>query len=373
MTQSDLLQSLLDDADVHLNGDRPWDIQFHDQRLPVRVLSGGSLALGEAYMDGWWDCSELDQFFFRVLRADLQDRIRSWKVLPRLLFAALIGRGRRTRAFEVGEQHYDIGNDLYKAMLDSRMIYSCGYWKDATTLDQAQVAKLELICRKLELKPGMRLLDIGSGWGGLAIYAAQNYGVSVVGLTVSKEQFSWAVERAKGLPIEFRLQDYRDLKEPFDAVASVGMFEHVGPKFYRTFFEVVHRCLADEGLFLLHTIGGNTSALTGDPWIEKYIFPNGLVPSITQISKALEKLFVVEDWANFGAHYDPTLMAWHRNFERNWDRLASRYGERFHRRWRYYLLSCAGSFRARYNNLWQIVLSKQGCVGGYEVPLRNED
>ncbi|MDE3245209.1 MAG: cyclopropane fatty acyl phospholipid synthase [Acidobacteriota bacterium] len=365
MTKLALLQSLLEDA-ARLNGDAPWDIQVHDERLASRVLSGGSLALGEAYMDGWWDCMELDQLIFRVLRADLQNRIRSWKVLPRLLYAALIGRGRRYRAFEVGERHYDLGNDLYEAMLDPRMVYSCGYWEDATTLEQAQLAKLDLICRKLRLKPGMRLLDIGCGWGGLAIHAAQAYGVSAVGLTVSKEQLALAKERGKGLPVEFRLQDYRDLRESFDAVASVGMFEHVGPRFYRTFFKVVHRCLPEDGLFLLHTIGGNSTALTGDPWIEKHIFPNGLIPSIAQISAALEGLFVVEDWCNFGADYDPTLMAWHRNFEAHWDRLKSRYDERFHRKWRYYLLSCAGSFRARYNNLWQIVLTKHGRVGGYE-------
>jgi len=366
MTQKDFLQSLLDEADVRLGGDRPWDIQVHDPRLYARLLSGGSMALGESYMDGWWDAEQLDETFNRILRSKLQRKVRSIRTVPHVLHAALTNRSRKSRAFKIGEHHYDLGNDLYEAMLDKRMIYSCAYWKNAATLDEAQEAKLDLICRKARLAPGMRVLDIGCGWGGLAQFMAERYGVSAVGVTVSKEQAALARERVAGLPVEIRLQDYRDLDERFDAIVSVGMYEHVGHKNYRTYFDVARRCLSDDGLFVLHTIGGNESAVTGDPWIEKYIFPNSLIPSPAQTTRALEGRFVIEDWHNFGTYYDPTLMAWFANFDAAWPRLKDRYGERFYRMWKYYLLACAGGFRARHNNLWQLVLSRNGLAGGYE-------
>jgi cyclopropane-fatty-acyl-phospholipid synthase len=250
-------------------------------------------------------------------------------------------------------------------MLDTRMVYSCGYWREARTLEAAQEAKLDLICRKLGLKEGDRLLDIGCGWGGLAKFAAERYGATVVGLTVSKEQAALARERCKGLPIEIRVQDYRTLSERFDHIASVGMFEHVGVKNYRTYFEVARRCLKEEGLFLLHTIGGNRSVRSVEPWIGKYIFPGGMLPSVAQIGAGIERLFVMEDWHNFGSYYDTTLLAWWHNFDAAWPALRAKYGERFYRMWKYYLLICAGTFRARHSELWQIVLSPHGVPGGY--------
>ena len=179
----------------------------------------------------------------------------------------------KARAFQIGEHHYDLGNDLFEKMLDKRMIYSCGYWKNAKTLDEAQEAKLDLICRKLYLKPGMKVLDIGCGWGGFAFFAAEKYGVEVVGVSVSKEQIAYAEAKRGKLPVTFLLQDYRDITGSFDRVVSVGMFEHVGYKNYTEFMTVVNRCMKDDGLCLLHTIGATITSFHPDPWIQKYIFP----------------------------------------------------------------------------------------------------
>lgn len=360
------LQELLSEADVRVNGDRSWDPQVHDSRLYRRVLSGGSLAVGQAYMDGWWDCEALDQFFYRILRARLDEKLSwSWQFLWNLLKAFILNRQSESRAYEVGEEHYDRGNDLFRHMLDDRMVYSCGYWRRADTLDEAQEAKLDLICQKLGLEPGMRVLDIGCGWGSFAKYAAEEYGVKVVGVTISEEQASLARERCADLPVEIRLQDYRKIDETFDRIVSIGMFEHVGHKNHRTYMEAVRRCLRRDGLTMLHTIGNFSSGRVTDPWIDTYIFPNGLIPSATQITQAAEDLFVIEDWHNFGPDYDQTLMAWARNFEASWDVLSDRYSDRFYRMWRYYLHQCAGAFRARRNQLWQIVLSPEGVDGRY--------
>ncbi|WP_204569914.1 cyclopropane fatty acyl phospholipid synthase [Arsenicitalea aurantiaca] len=329
------------------------------------VIAHGALGLGEAYMDGWWDSPALDQMIHRVLRADLPSRIRpDGAVLASMLRGALLNPQRR-HAFEVAERHYDLGNDLYAAMLDPLMVYSCGYWKDAHDLASAQVAKLDLVCRKMGLTPGMRVLDIGSGWGGFLRHAARHYGIAGTGVTVSREQAAFADAHREGLPIETFLMDYQDLEGRFDRIVSIGMFEHVGHKNYRAYLEKARSLLAEDGLMLLHTIGGNLTTTHGDPWLEKYIFPNGMLPSQRQIGQAAEGLFVVEDWHNFGADYDPTLMAWHDNFERAWPQLEGRYGARFRRMWRYYLLSLAAVFRARRAQLWQVVLSPEGVPGGY--------
>jgi len=366
---SRIITDLLGKADIKINGTRPWDMRLHDPRVPERVLASANLGLGESYMDGAWDCDRIDELFTHILRAKLDRQISPAKLILHVLKAKLLNLQTAKRAWQVGEQHYDIDNDLYMAMLDKRMTYTCGYWADgAKTLDEAQEAKLDLICRKLGLKPGMRLLDIGCGWGSLMGFAAERYGVSCVGVTISKEQAQLGAARYKGLPIEFRLLDYRNLNERFDRIASIGMFEHVGPKNYRTYMQVAQRCLTDDGLFLLHTIGKNQRGTAPDPWIDKYIFPNGVIPAISEISEAIGDLFVVEDLHNFGADYDRTLMAWYENFEKAWPRFADKLGQRFYRMWRYYLLSCAGAFRARDIQLWQWVLSKHGVAGGYRRP-----
>ena len=361
------IENLLIQAGVHINGNKPWDIQVHNPKLYSRVLAGGSLALGESYMDRWWDCKALDEFFTRILRIEINTKIRGISnLIVAVLKAKIMNMQNRSKAYEIGENHYDIGNSLYKNMLDKRMVYSCGYWNNAKTLDQAQDAKLDLICKKVGLKPGMTVLDIGCGWGSFARYAAEKYKVNVVGVTVSKEQVVLAKELCKGLPVDIRLQDYRTLNQKFDRIISIGMFEHVGHKNYRKYMKVVHRCLKDDGIFLLHTIAGNKSVAIIDPWINKYIFPNAVLPSAKQITKASEKLFVLEDWHNFGVDYDKTLMEWHNNFTKSWDKIKQDYDDRFYRMWTYYLLCCAGSFRSRKNQLWQIVFSKKGVKGGYK-------
>jgi len=363
----DTAQQLLSLAGVKINGNNPWDISVRNEKFYQRVLSQVNLGLGESYMDGWWDCEKLDEFFSRVIRSQIQNSVKkNWTLIYGILLARMMNMQSRNRAFQIGERHYDLGNELFINMLDKRLVYSCAYWKDAQNLDAAQENKLELICRKLGLQPGMKVLDIGCGWGSFAKYAAEKYQVKVVGITVSKEQVELARTLCVGLPVEIRLQDYREVNEKFDRIVSVGMIEHVGYKNYRTYMEVVHRCLCDDGLFLLHTIGGNKSVKSVDPWINKYIFPNGMLPSIQQLSRSIEGLFVMEDWHNFSADYDKTLMAWYGNLENNWDNLKSKYDERFHRMWKYYLLSCAGSFRARSNQLWQLVLSPKGVGGGYK-------
>ncbi len=358
-------------AGVEIGGGNPWDLQVHDDRFYARLLSGGSLAAGESYMDGWWDAEALDELCCRVHRANLAGRIGDWETMWLALKARVLNRQAKSRAAEVAEEHYDLGNDLYEAMLDPRMQYTCGYWKDAETLEQAQENKLRLICRKLNLNSGMRVLELGGGFGGLAQFMASEYGCDVVSYNISREQVAYGRERRRNLPVRFEHKDYREAAqetEPFDRVVSVGLCEHIGRKNYPGFLALAHGKLKSKGLFLVHTIGGNASFDYTDPWVDKYIFPNGMVPSIAQLGRAMEGLWVVEDWHNFGPDYDKTLMAWWRNFDRAWPLLQQKYSERFYRMWKYYLLGCAGGFRARTLQLWQIVLSK-GDIGAY-TPVR---
>ncbi|HFF8969821.1 MULTISPECIES: cyclopropane fatty acyl phospholipid synthase [Serratia] len=363
-----IVEEMLAEAGVAINGPRAWDIRVHNPALFKRILQEGSLGFGEGYMDGWWECERLDMLFTRILQAGVDERLpKSLSDIARIAYARLFNRQSRKRAWQVGKEHYDIGNDLFRAMLDPYMQYSCGYWKEAQTLEQAQQDKLRMICEKLQLKPGMTLLDIGCGWGGLAQFAAQNYGVSVHGVTISAEQQKLAQERCAGLDVEILLQDYRDLDRQFDRIVSVGMFEHVGPKNYETYFSVAARNLKPDGLFLLHTIGSNQTDLNVDAWIDKYIFPNGCLPSVRHIAEASEGRFVMEDWHNFGADYDRTLMAWLENFKRAWPDLMGGYSERFERMFTYYLNACAGAFRSRNIQLWQVLFSPAGVEGGVRV------
>ena len=367
-TAPSVLSDLLARADVRFNGGRPWDLRVHHPRLYRRLLTEWSLGAGESYVDGDWDCDRLDLLFDRLLRADL-DRtapgLAKLKLVAESLRQRLFNLQTVARAHQVGERHYDVGNDVFEAMLDSRMIYSCGYWQHAQDLEQAQEHKLAMICRKLELQRGETLLDIGCGWGGLARYAAEHHGVRVTGVTISKEQLALAQARCAGLPVTLLLQDYRSLQGRFDKIVSVGMFEHVGLKNYPAYFDTAHRLLAPDGLFLLHSIGVDRRAPHTDPWIERYIFPNGKLPSPAELAAAVEGRFIVEDWHNFGPDYDLTLMAWADRFEAAWPRLGARYDEALRRMFRYYLLSCAGFFRSRQGQLWQLVLSRPQRRGVY--------
>ncbi len=363
------LQEALASADIAIGGSRRWDIHVHDERLYGRLLCDGTLGLGEAYMDGWWDCEAIDEMFFRALRGRLYEHLaRNFRVVLAAAGSMVLNLQTKRRAGRVARQHYDLGNDFFEAMLDPAMQYSCAWFQNTADLATAQRLKMDLICRKLGLQPGMRLLDIGCGWGGLAKYAAQQFGCTVVGITISREQQSYAQTSCRGLPVEVRLQDYRDITEPFDRVASVGMMEHVGCRNYRRYLEVAGRCLKEDGgLFLCQTIGGVESSTYADPWITKYIFPNSMLPSASQVARAAEGLLVLEDAHVLSGHYDLTLLAWEERFRRSWPRFQSRYGERFHRMWRYYLLGCAGAFRARSIQLYQFVFSKDGVVGGYSA------
>lgn len=361
-------QKILDSADVKINGKRDWDIQVNDSELYRRVLSKGSLGLGEAYMDGLWDCKRLDEFFTRVLKSNLNEKVKGFNFILASIRARLFNLQSKNRAKKVAKEHYDIGNELYKTMLDKRLVYTCGYWKNVKTLDKAQEAKLDLVCKKLGLKKGMKVLDIGCGWGSFAKFAAERYNVKVVGVTISKEQVELARKLCKGFDVEIRLQDYRDVSEKFDRVVSLGMFEHVGYKNYRGYMKIVNNCLNPEGLFLLHTIARDTSVKSSADllWLSKYIFPNSMLPSAKQITTASEGLFTLQDWQNFAPYYDETLMAWHSNFVKNWSKIKDKFDERFYRMWNYYLLSCAGAFRAGTMNLWQIVFSKGALEEVYE-------
>lgn len=362
------VQKLLKSAGITINGNNPWDIQVHNEEFYKRVIIKGALGLGESYMDEWWEAKAIDQTMDRILRAKL-DYIKDigWRdTLFILAVSTLTNMQRESKAHKIGEAHYDKGNDLFSLMLDKRMNYSCGYWKDAKNLDEAQENKLELICQKIGLKKGMTVLDIGCGWGGFVKYAAEKYWVKTVGITVSKEQERYAKESTKNLPVEIRFLDYRKLDEKFDRIVSIGMIEHVGKDNYREFMEIANRNLEDDGLFLLHTIGTSVSSTAADPWTNKYIFPGGMLPSIKQLGESIEGLFIMEDWHNFGADYDKTLMVWYKNFSSNWEKIKDQYDKRFKRMWSFYLLSFAGAFRSRRNQLWQIVLSKNGIKNGYQ-------
>jgi len=356
-----VIQDMLSVAGISINGDKPWDIQVHNDALYELVLSGGALALGESYMDGWWDCQALEAFFDKVLRAHLNKNFRrSARIYGHILKAKIFNLQKKSRAFQVGEKHYDIGNDLYRAVLGSNMVYTCGYWKDAESLHDAQNNKMDLVCRKVGLQPGMKVLELGCGWGSFARYAAQKYGAEVTAVTVSKEQVAFGTKLCQGLPVSIRLDDYRKVDGVYDRVISIGIMEHVGCKNYRTYMETVDRTLTEDGIAFFHTIGNNVSSSIANSWTTKYIFPNGQLPSISQLAKAMEGLFVMEDWHNFGPDYEKTLLAWHENFEKRWPDFADRYGDRFYRMWRYYLLSSAGAFRSRSTQLWQVVMTKPG-------------
>jgi len=361
LRQKYMIEKILAPIGININGNSPWDIKVKDDRTFPQMLQNKNLGLGESYMEGWWDCQQLDEFIYKILTAGLDTKIKgSFKLLIPTLTAAIFNLQSKMRSNIVAERHYDLDNELFMSFLDPYNQYSCAYFDGTEDLNEAQQKKINLICKKINLSKDDHLLDVGCGWGGLAKYVAEHYGCKVTAVNISERQISYARESCKDVPVQILQCDYRDLHGSFDKIVSIGMFEHVGQKNYKTFMETVHRCLKDNGVFLLQTIGGNESLVQCDPWINKYIFPNGMLPSIAQIGKAIEGLFVMEDLHNLGPHYEKTLMAWHKNFQKAWTKLKSRYDDRFKRMWEYYLLSCAGAFRARCNQLWQIVLTKYG-------------
>lgn len=370
---NDYVKEIFKKADIKVSDSKVGDIIVKNNRFYKRVLTSGSLGLGESYMDGDWETNSLEKLFYKITKNNLQEKAKNSKgIFFQFLKSLILNPQSKTRSRKVGKEHYDLGNRLYKLMLGKRMVYTCAYWKNSKTLDQAQERKLDLVCKKVGLKPGMKILDIGCGWGSFAKFAAEKYKVKVVGITISEEQAKLAKENCKGLDVEIRVQDYRDLKEKFDAIISLGMFEHVGSKNYDTYFKMANNCLKNKGIFLLHTIGRNKSSrYEANPWIRKYIFPGGQLPSLGQMAKASESYFVIEDVQNFGPDYAKTLEAWNANFEKNWNILKEEYQGKFNGKfkklWNYYLLSCAGAFRSRSIQLYQLVLTK-GLEERYDSP-----
>lgn len=351
-------REILARAGVTLGGGGALDITVHDQRFFDRVLSERELGLGESYQQGWWDANQLDEFLTVMQTIDVRSLVRPTVAMLRtVLGARLCNRQSRRRAIQNARAHYDIGNDLYERMLDKRMIYSCGYWREAADLDSAQEAKLDLVCRKLGLERGMRLLDIGCGWGGFAQFAAERYDVHVTGISPAREQVALARERTESLQVRIEQMDYRDIDGSFDRITSIGMMEHVGPRNLRTLFDKCREVLAPEGMMLHHSIGSNDHKAVGDPWFDKYIFPGGVLPSLGQISRAAEGDWSIEDVHNFGPDYDTTLMEWHRRISERWSEIPD-YDEGFRRTWDYYLLSSAAGFRSRSLQLFQTVFTR---------------
>ncbi len=364
MQAAEFFRDTLAEIGITIGGDGPADVHIHDDRIYKRVLRDRELGLGEAYQEGWWSANQLDEFLARVQEADLASRVRPSFALLRLIAASrLENRQSESRAKRNASAHYDLGNDLFERMLDKRMIYTCGYWREATDLDSAQEAKLDLICRKLKLEQGMRILDIGCGWGGFAQFAAERYDVHVTGISPAVEQVTLAKERTAGLPVRIMQADYRELADEaemaghFDRITSIGMMEHVGPRNLGTFFETCDTLLAADGMMLHHTIGSNEWKTHTDPWFDKYIFPGGVLPSLGQIARAAERVWSIEDVHNFGPDYDRTLMHWHQNIDSCWAEIPH-YDEWFRRTWEYYLLGSAAGFRVRALQLFQVVFTK---------------
>lgn len=367
-----LIENILAQAGISVNGENPWDMKISDSKVFKQIWRDPSLATGETYMEKRWDSDQLDEMFYRLTRHIEPEKIYSLSTFISFLVKHYICNQQSPfRSQKVAKKHYDLGNDLYQAMLGETMAYTCGYWDKAETLDQAQQAKYDLVCRKVELQPGDKVLELGCGWGSFAKYAAEKYQVEVTAVNISKQQMAFAKDSCKGLPIKLFTTDYRNQKiyNPqaiqFDKVVSIGMCEHVGYRNYKRFIKIARQNLKEDGLFLMHTIGKNRSVNFADPWIRKYIFPSGMLPSVKQIAAASEECFVMEDLHNFGNDYDKTLMAWFNNFEQHWPALKEKYDDRFYRMWKYYLLTCAGAFRARSMQLWQYVFSPKGKFNGY--------
>lgn len=368
MSAKQKIQRLLASADVAVGGNRPWDIQVHDQRAYKCVLSRGTLGMGEAYMDGWWDANDLAAFVCHVAGSDIEKRILQTGVLLQAITSHIFNMQRFGRHLHVAKKHYDPHLEVYRRMLDESMAYTCAYYgSGAKSLAEAQAAKHDLICRKLGVKEGDRVLDIGCGWGAFLRYAVEYYGARGFGVSISEEQTEVARCMSRGYGIDYQVQDYHTVytNEPFDHVVSIGMFEHTGYRNHRAYMRTVRRVLKPDGLSMLHTIGGNRSRKYVQPFIEKHFFPNSMIPSLTQIGRAAEGEFVIEDVHNFGSDYDTTLCEWHKRLKVAWPEISHHYDVREFRKWEFYLLGCAGVFRARALQLYQVVLSPNGVPCGY--------
>jgi len=354
---------LFEEAGIPINGPEPYSIHVHDERIWDRLLDQRLLGLAEGYVDGWWSCERVDEMLTRFTNIDLAKQIplRPGTAVA-VAISRMLNRQNRRRSPKNAEFHYGIGNDLFKLMLDEYMIYSCGYWQNSDNLDDAQIAKMDLICQKLKLEPGMRILDIGCGWGGFLKYAATKYGVTGVGITPVGKQASLATERCEGLDICIHELTYQQLNGQFgefDRIVSIGLVEHVGPKNLKSFFDICNKQLIEDGIMLHQLIGSTRARYDADPFYDRYIFPGGVLPSVSQFTAAAEPDWVIEDVHNFGLDYAKTLTEWHKNITSNWDNLPN-YDQRFKKMWEFYLLACVGGFMSRKFNLWQYVMRRKG-------------
>jgi cyclopropane-fatty-acyl-phospholipid synthase len=345
-------------------------MQLTDPTLYRKLFFNPELHAGEAYMDGRMSFpgSSLRAFLtlFSVNRLSLGNQPmqkalrRVSRGLKRFQQANPVGKAQQNVA-----HHYDLGNEFYKLFLDKEMFYSCAYFRDEQeTLEQAQRNKCRLIAAKLNLKPGLRVLDIGCGWGGLARYLAEIADVEVTGVTLSKEQHALAVEAAKAAGLESRvkieLKDYRHLSDKFDRIVSVGMFEHVGVGHYDEFFAKVNDLMVDDGLMLLHSIGHMSPPGTASPWLRKYIFPGAYSPALSEVFPAVENNSLwVTDLEFLRVHYATTLRHWHERFERNRAAVAQMYDERFCRMWEFYLISAEMMFRTGSQEVFHMQLARK--------------
>jgi cyclopropane-fatty-acyl-phospholipid synthase len=353
------VERILSTVDVRIGGSRPFDMQVHSDLFYKRVLLEGSVGLGESYMDGLWDCADLEELVFRFVESGIERRFR---LLPGFVTMNALGHLVNRQPRSLGERtsrHYNTDNDLFASFLGKYKNYSCAFYEEGDDLDTAQLKKMDLICDELCLRPGENVLDIGGGWGEIAKHMASR-GCRITSINIADEQMRAAREHCKGASVDVVKCDYRDVAGTFDKIAIIAMMSHVGHKNHRPLFETVHRHLAPDGLVFVDTVGSAVSLQNGNPWIDKYIFPGIVFPSIQQISRAVEGLFVIEAVRNFGASYVKTLRAWNANLRRAWPRLSHRHDERTRRMFEFFFLTVAGFFRARDFQNWYVVLSPEG-------------
>lgn len=352
------LTTLLREANIEPNGASPWDPQIKDERFYRTVLLRGSVGLGDAYLNGWWECADISGFILRIIKSGIHLRVPRVDIFLRRLRFGLIDAQNRIRSKRVAELHYDEDPYIFEVMLGSTNSYTCARWKGVITLDAAQQQKMDLLCKKAGLSSGMTVLDIGSGWGGFLAYAAERYQVRGIGLTISKTQLDYARKRYGNLPVEFRLQDYRDFVGGVDAVVSICVIEHVGSDHYREYFQKVRETLTrEDGFFAMQCILACDTQARMDPWTEKHIFPNGILPTLERIENAVEGILHIVDREFFRDDYVRTFSAWYENLVRNKNAIIARCGVRYFRKYEYYLCLYIAGFGSGRIDVGQFVLS----------------
>jgi cyclopropane-fatty-acyl-phospholipid synthase len=348
-------------------------LNVSDDSVWYDIITKANLGIAEGYMHGKIDVDPLPLFLSLLNDTSIGTRRKEkFDVLgmvigaieaPTQMMGWLFNLQTKELSSRVTKQHYDAGNDLYEVMLGPSMSYTCAYWKDAENLDQAQEAKFNLIMRKLELQPGMKVADLGMGWGTAAAYMHKHGKVNVTGVSLSEKQVEWAQNNLVKDGLRFIWSDYRehcedpDIVGTYDRIYSIGMFEHIGPKNYEPFFKCIKALLKPDGLAVVHTIGEPDFVAASDQFLEKYIFPGAVIPTLPMATKAFEHHFILEDFQNFGHDYSKTLAAWHVNSLKFFRENPNAYSPEFQRMWEYYLKMCEALFELRINQLWHFVLS----------------